>query len=247
MDKQQNNNQQNTENLKEIPKWARKYAQNRTLPNLIGLVIFICLFAGIAIPARFGSIAHRNGNMLLHWTCHFVSIVSVISLLIFSVPKWGGKFITRISERLYRREGTISISEPESMKKKWLGYVAGMIFVSCIIGSIILGSKGLLPIKYMQPISALYIVPFTLFLYFWQQPKVSPITLLWPILYTVHAILIVSGAPILFTGNLTSWNMRLPLFGYGLLTYIISHLYSRHALKNLKDISHLEGDTANDV
>ena len=141
--KQHNKSQgQNTEKLKEIPKWTRKYAQNRALPVLISLVIFSCIFAGIAIPSYFRGKAYRAGNTVLFWICIFVSAIAMISLFFFCVPKWGGKFIERISQRLYGREGTVSISEPEAMKKKrWLGYVVGMIFGSCVIGSVFLGEK----------------------------------------------------------------------------------------------------------
>jgi len=241
METEQNQVLQDTEKLKEIPKWTRKYAQNRALPVLISLLIFSCIFAGIAIPSYFGGKAYRAGNTVLFWICIFVSAIAMISLFFFCVPKWGGKFIERISQRLYGAEGTVLIAGPEAMKKKrWLGYVVGMIFGSCVIGSVILGSKGFLAIEYMQPISALYFVPFTLFLYCWQRPKVGPIVLLWPILYTIHAVLIVVGMPILFTEYLTPLNMILPVFGYGFLTHIIGHVYSRYALKKLKTTAHLQ-------
>ena len=140
------------------------------------------------------------------------------------------------------------LESPEAMKnKKRIGYVVAIVFGSCIIGSVILGRKGFFTIEYMQPISALYVVPFTLFLYFMQRPNVSPVRLLWPILYTIHAILIVIGVPILFTKNLTGLNMILPVFGYGFLTHIIGHVYSRYALKKLKSITGIQEDVANEV
>lgn len=247
MNSEQNNKpqEQNTEKLKEIPKWTRKYAQNRTIPALIQLVIGLCLFAGIAIPSYFGGMAYRAGNLVLFWICIFVWAVAMISLAFFCVPKWGGKFIERISRRLYGREGDVSISLSETAKKKkWLGYIAGMIFSSCVLGSVVLGFKGYIAIKYMQPVSALYVVPFLVFQYFWQRPKIGPLALLWPVLYTIHAILIVAGVPILFTGNLTGFNMFLPTFGYGFLTYIIGYIYSRYVLRKLKSVTHLEGEAA---
>jgi len=248
MNTQQKQVPQDTEKLKEIPKWTRKYAQNRTIPVLIALSINLCLFAGIAIPSYFGGKAYMSGNLVLFWICIFVLAVAMISLVFFCVPKWGGKFIARISQRLYNREGNVLISVPESMKKKkWVGYVVAMVFVSCVFISVILGLLGYLPIKYMQPISALYVVPFLVFLYLWQRPIISPLALLWPILYAIHAILIVTGMPILFTENLIPLNMILPVFGYGFLTYVIGHLYSRYALKRLKGLTHLEGEAANGV
>jgi len=251
MDNERNNERnnksqiENAERLKEIPEWTRKYAQNRSIPALIQLVIGLCLFVGISIPSYFGGNAYRAGNMVLFWICISITAVAMASLFFFCVPKWGGKFIEHISRRLYGSEGDVSISLSETAKKKkWVGYVVGMVFCSCVIGSVLLGMKDFIQIKYMQPVSALYVVPFLVFLYFWQRLKIGPLALLWPALYAIHAILIVAGVPILFTGNLTGLNMLLPVFGYGFLTHIIGYIYSRYILKKLKSITHLEGEAA---
>ncbi len=245
MNTQQNQVPEDMEKLKEIPKWTRKYAQNRTIPVLIGMVIFLCLFGGIGGSSYFGGHAYQAGNMVLFWFCVFVMAVSMICLFFFSVPKWGGKFIVRISKRLYGREGDVLITAPNATKKQWVVYIVGLLFGSCVLGNVFLGSMGYLKIEYMQPISAVYVVPFLVFLYFWQRPMKGPIALLWPILYTIHALLIVTGVPILFTGDNVRWNMMLPLFGYGFLTHVIGHLYSRYALKKLKTTAQL-GEKTNE-
>ena len=231
------------EKLKEIPKWTRKYAQNRTIPFLIFLMINLCLFAGIAIPSYFGGIAYRNGNMVLFGISIFVLITSMICVIVVSVPKWGSKIVERITRRVYAGEGSILMSVPESMKKKkWVGYVVAMIFGSCIVGSVILGLLGYLSIKYMQPISAVYVVPFLVFLYIWQRPIISPLALLWPTLYGIHAILVVAGIPIQFGEPWMSLNILMPMAGYGILCALIGHIYSRYALKKLKTAAHLQED-----
>jgi len=234
----------NTEKLKEIPKWTRKYAQNRTFPVMIALAINLCLFAGIAIPSYFGGKAYMSGNLVLFWICIFVVAVAMISLAFFCVPKCGGKFIERISRRLYNREGDVLISVPETIKKKqWVGYVVAMVFGSCVLITVILGLLGYLSIEYMQPVSALYVVPFLVFLYLWQRPIISPLALLWPTLYAIHAILVVAGVPIQFGIPWIFLNMLIPVFGYGFLTYVICHLYSRYALKKLKTAASLQEHT----
>lgn len=241
-----NEQDQNLENLKDIPKWTQKYAQNRTVPMLVSLAIFMLLFAGISLSSYFGGRAFISGNTFLLGFCIVIALVSMICLFITSIPKYGGRIISRISGRFYAREGSAAPRISKSMgKRKWLGYVVGLIFGGCIFASVILGGKGFFPIELMQPISAVYCVPFLLFLYFWQRPMVSPITLIWPALYAIHAILIVAGAPILFTGRHTVLNMLLPVAGYGLISGLIGHLYSRYALKKLKNITHTIGDTAN--
>ena len=250
MNSKQNNKSQDqdAEKLKDIPKWTRKYAQNRAMPVLISLVIFSCIFAGIAIPSYFGGKAYRAGNMVLFWICIIVTAIAMISCFFFSIPKWGGKFIVRISQRLYNREGDVLISVPEKIKnmtpetikkKQRVVYVVAMVFGSCVFISVILGLLSFFPIKYMQPVSALYFVPFLVFLYLWQRPIISSLALLWPTLYAIHAILVVAGVPIQFGKPWIFLNMLIPVAGYGILCGLITHIYSRYALKKLKTIAHL--------
>ena len=137
--------------------------------------------------------------------------------------------------------------EPKSTKKKkWLGFVfVAVAGVICIQGSYYLSRKGYISFKYLQPVSALYLVPFLVHLYFIQRPRIGPLFLICPILYTIHAILIMAGVPIYLTGYSGIWNMAVPLFGYYFLAHVIAHLYSRYALKKLKGLTHLEGEAAN--
>jgi len=59
-------------------------------------------------------------------------------------------------------------------------------------------------------------------------------TVVWPSLYAVHAALLLAGAPILFAAKWDALNMALPTFGYGVLSFLVSHLYSRFALRRLR-------------
>jgi hypothetical protein len=247
MNIEQNQVSPDIERLKEIPKWTRKYAQNRTLTNLVHMGISLFIFVAIGGLSLLAGIAARTGHLILFWVCTVVLFAVLICLMIIAVPKFGGIKIWRwIDRRIYGREGIASIPESESMKKnQWIGYVVAIVFGTCVMGSVFLGERGYFSIEYMQPISALYLVPFLVFLYLWQRPKVGAISLLWPILYAVHAILIVAGVPILFKGEIgVPLNMLLPVFGYGVLTFTIGHIYSRYALKKLKGLAHTEGDAA---
>ena len=195
-------------------------------------------------PISRWSPSETSGNLVLLWICILVLAVAIISLAFFCVPKWGGKFIERISRRLYNREGNVLISVPETIKKKqWVGYVVAMVFGSCVFISVLLGCLGYLSIKYMQPVSALYVVPFLVFLYLWQRPIISTLALLWPTLYAIHAILVVAGVPIQFGGPLVFLNMLIPVAGYGILCGLLGHVYSRYASKKLKTAAHLQENT----
>ena len=261
MNAKQNQVPKDMEKLKEIPKWTRKYAQNRTL-TIIVLMAMIMLFSlfvagllGFLLPLAVGGF--RKGNIILGCvgTAGLVAVLAAVGICMFIfIRKFGGKnrgLIDQIiDQRIYGKEGTATISVPKSSKKKiCLEIVSGVIFFICFFGSWHLAIKGYIAYKYLQPVSALYIVPFVVCgWYFWKSPRMGPIYLLYPILYAVHAILIVAGVPIFFTTeNFCIFSICLPMLGYGFLPFIIGHIYSRYALKKLKGITHLEGDTTNEV
>ncbi|MHC4737349.1 MAG: hypothetical protein ACYS9Y_00445 [Planctomycetota bacterium] len=245
---------QNTEKLKEIPKWTRKYAQNRTLTILVFMVMLMLFGMFIAVLVGF-SLAlavpgFRKGNIILGCVgiaVLVVMLVATVKCIIIFLSTFGGKnrglIDQLIEQRIYDKEGTVSMPMLKSSKKKiCLEIVSGVIFFICFFGSWHLAIKGFIAYKYLQPVSALYIVPFVVSgWYFWKSPRMGPIYLLYPILYAVHAILIVAGVPIFFTTeNFCIFSICLPMFGYGFLPFIIGHIYSRYALKKLKTATHLQ-------
>lgn len=251
MNSKQNNksHDQNLEKLKEIPKWTRSYAQNRTL-SIFVLIVLTALIGGfVAFPISLGIATAMRGNMLVTGICAVLFITELLTLIILAL-KFGGKnrglIDQKIDQWIYGKDGSVSMPAPKSMKKKWLYIVSGVIIQILIIGSMYLAMEGYFAFKYLQPFMAIYFVPFLVFQYLLQQPRLGPLLLLCPVLYAIHAILIIAGVPIYFTGTFAvPLNMFLPLFGYTFVAYIIAHIYSRHALKKLKDLTHLEGAPAN--
>jgi len=259
MDNEHNNESriENAEKLKEIPKWTRKYAQNRTLTILVIMVmaVLFSLFFAVLLcfPFALAVIGFRKGNMILGCVGIAVlvaALVAILKVMIIFISKFGGKnrglIDQKVDQWIYSREGIASMPMPEATKKKKrLELTVAIVWWCLFMGTICLGIANFIPAKYLQPISALYMVPFFVFLYFLQRPRVGPLFLICPILYTIHAILIVAGAPIFFTGGLFMLSILLPFFGYWFLAYVIGHLYSRYALKKLRGITHLEGEAAN--
>lgn len=238
MNVEQNQEPQEIKKLKEIPKWTRRYTQNRTIPFLVSMAIFLLLFTAIWVPSYLGGKAYRSGSAPALWICIFALVTAYVALIFFCVPKWGGKFIERISRRLYGKEGVITLTPHIRTKKhKQLGLVVGLVFACCVVASVQLGMRGYIPIEYMQPVSVLYVVPFLVFLAIWQRPVVGPLALLWPTLYTFHAILVVADVPIQFSGKWQSLNMLIPIAGYGILCGLLGHIYSRFALRKLKKLA----------
>ena len=253
----QNQVPQNTEKLREIPKWTRKYAQNRTLTILVLLamtMLFGMLVAFLVVfPLALAFAGFWKRNII--FGCVGVAVLvavlaGIVRFYIFIFAKFGGKnkgLLDQIIDRwIYGREGIASIPMPEATKKrKWSEILAAIVYMVCILGSMELAMLGYIPVKYLLPLMALFVVPFNVYLYFLQRPRLGPVLLIFPILYAIHAILIIAGVPIFFTGTFAvPLNMFLPII-YTYLTYMIGHLYSRHALKKLKSLVHLEGNTAN--
>ena len=247
----------NSDKLKEIPKWTRRYAQNRTLTTLV-LIVMITLFSMfIAVLVGFLSAlafaGFRKGNILL--SCVGIAVLiaviaAIVKFYIFMLAKFGGKnkgLLDQIVDRwIYSREGIASMPMPEAAKKtKWSEIIISIVYMVCLLGSMNLAMRGYIPDKYFIPLTALFVVPFNVYLYFIQRPRLGPVLVLCPILYSIHALLIIAGVPIYFTGiYAVPLNLFVPLI-YTFITYLIGHLYSRYALKKLKSLTHLEGDTAN--
>ena len=221
---------------REISKWARVYAQNRSLGLVVSMVIFLVLCAAIGGPSILAGVAYRSGNMLLFWASIAV-LFPVLGVLIYvSVPRWGGKLQQRLVQHLYAKEGNVAFLPSGERAKVW-GPVLAACFGGCVVASVMLDFAFSIPSKYMQPISALYVVPFLVGLWFLMRPMAGCAALLWPLLYAVHAILILASVPILFTGRWDGLNMLVPIAGYGMLSGLVGHLYSRVALRRLKRLA----------
>jgi hypothetical protein len=246
MSVKENQKSAETDKLKEIPKWTRRYAQNRTLTTFVLIVIIMLISMGIAVTSYLVAAAFMKGNMTVFWLGIAVLVAILMCLFIFSVSKFGGIknkgwIDQRIDQWIYGKEGTASMPLPRlTKKKKWLDFVVGTLVGICILGTMFLAMEGYIAFKYMQPVSAIYFVPFLVFQYFLKRPSIGPLVLICPILYTIHAMLILAGVPMFFTGNLCMLNIFLPVFGYTFLAYVIGHVYSRYALKKLKQATHFE-------
>jgi hypothetical protein len=232
------------EEASQVQHWVRRYAQNRSLGVVVSLALFVLLWLAISLPSYWGGMAYRDGNYALLALCIGVLVVALVALFFFSAPRWGGKLIEKAADKLYAGEGRVTISVTSERRRR-LGAAIGAPFGICVLGSVILGFLGYLPTgKYMQPVSAVYVVPFLIALNLLMRPAVGNVGLLWPLLYGLHALLIVAGAPIVFVEPWDSLNMVLPIVGYGLLTSLVSHLYSRWALHNIRAIVSQQLDRA---
>lgn len=222
---------------RQMGKWAHRYAQNRSLGVVVLLAISVSLCLLIGGASLLGGMAYRAGHLWLFGLCLVIYVPAMLATIWFAVPRWGGRFAVRVTQRLYADEGNAQIVTPASPLRRWLGGLLAGVFAACIVASIALEGLGMIPHQYQQPVSALFCVPFLVGLWFLMRPAVGPITLLWPALYALHAVLILAGVPIRFTGYWDALNVLVPIAGYGFLAGLLSHLYSRYALRKLRRLS----------
>ncbi len=231
--------------IREIPKWTRRYAQHRTLPVLANFLLFGLFYVGIGGLSYLAGVSYRAGHMVRFGVCISVLLPILITLVWFSLPWCGGKRLMQFYQRLYRKEGyaiPLGFGPEDRRGRPWWAIVAAFGFGACIASSVVFGVLGYLPREYMQPISAIYVVPFLVFLTVWL--RLGFCAWLYPFLYGLHAILYLAGAPIRFSGRLQGLNILIPVTAYGMLAALVGHIYSRFALRKLKKLTHVTADGA---
>jgi hypothetical protein len=219
-----------------IIRWARRYAKSRTISFLVQWALIVFMLLGIWITASLTHLAYLQESHGLVAASLAAMILGVLVLLWFSISRWGGEFIWRITLWLYGGEGYAEYtSDARQGAAQWWITVLGVGLVGYHVLAAFLITFNHLPLRLMQPFSALYMVPFLAALI--RLQGLGLWAWVWPALYAAHAGLVFSGAQVLFTGNLELLNMAIPVFGYGLIAILTGHVYSRFALWKLKRLS----------
>jgi len=226
------------EDPREIAKWANRYAKSRTIPFLIQWVFIVLLAVVLAGMAYLTMTAYRTDDTMWFLVSAASIVVMIVVLAWFIAPRWGGERIYRISQWVYGEEGYAAYLggnvEEDITASRWV-YVVGIgLVLYHLTGALLIASRHL-ALEHMQPFSALYMVPF--FVAMSISQRLGFWAFIWPLLYGLHAVLILAGAPLRFTSvNLEMLNMILPVFGYGLVALVVGHVYSRYALHRLKGV-----------
>jgi hypothetical protein len=223
---------------RQIAKWADRYARSRTIPFLVQWVFIVSLCVILGVLSLVTISAYQANHRTLVWVCIGVIAATTAALIWFAAAKWGGEQIWRITQWVYGKEGYAAYRRgdgAEAMKRAWwLAVVAVGLAVYHLIGAILVGLR-YLPMEYMQPLSALGMVPFLSMavisqrLGFWAW--------VWPALYGLHAVGLLTGVLPHFTGQWLALDVLVPIFGYGLLSILVGHCYSRYALRKLKQLA----------
>jgi hypothetical protein len=124
--------------------------------------------------------------------------------------------------------------------------VVPVAFGLCVTLQVLAGFFFEATIRYMVPIMAAYSIPFLLYLWTRQGGRSAPFMLLWPGLLLIHAALALAGVHP-FSDEPNEVNILVPAFGYGAIAAMVSHVYSRVALRRLRGLaSGTEADKTGD-
>jgi hypothetical protein len=222
---------------RQIAKWAERYARSRTLPFLVQWVFIVVLVVVIGALAYVTLLAYKTHRQTLLWICMAAVAAVTVVLTWFSSSRWGGELIWRISQRLYGKEGYAEYSggeRAEAIRRAWWIRLVALGLAVYHLGLALLVGLHYLSVEYLQPWSALYMAPFLMLMVVTQ--RLGFWAWVWPGLYALHAVAILMGAPH-FRGQWFALDVLVPIFGYGLISIIVGHFYSRYALRRLKALA----------
>jgi len=219
-----------------IVRWARRYAKSRTISFLVQWFFIVIMVLAIGIFASLTNMAYKTSNMGLFTVSVAAMVLAIFGLTWFSVSKWGGEAIWRITQWLYGKEGYVAYSDGQGggATPLWITALGGGLVVYHLVGALLV-SFNYLHLSHMQPFSAGYMAPFLAVMIVYQ--RLGFWAWIWPALYALHGVLLLAGAPIGFTGQWQLFNMVVPVFGYGLIAILVGHVYSRFALWKLKRLT----------
>jgi hypothetical protein len=216
-----------------ISRWTRSYARHRSLALLFALCIYAAIMLSLSLASKWAGDWWRAGQYLEAGLAGVVLVLLAGTIVWLSVPKWGGLWLKNIGNRAYSTEGRVDVNYTYAPNVKRVHRVVLALFLMGVLMMATLGDR--VPTRFRMPVTAVFVIPFLLFVIRSARAAAGPVYYLWPVLYIVHALLLVAGAPIFFTGKYEPLNFLIPNIGYGILTAGIAHVYSRFALNRLRE------------
>ena len=223
------------ERVREMPKWVRRYAHNRTLPVLVNMGVFLLACAAIGgssmLAAREGQAGHKAAALALV----AVSLAACAVWLWLVVPRHWERVFSALYGRLYGAEGT-AVAAAKPCGRSRANRVVVIAFGLCVTLQVLAGFAFETTIRYMVPIMATYSIPFLLYMWARRGGMAAPFMLLWPGLLVIHAVLALAGVHP-FSGEPNAVTILVPTAGYGAIAALASHVYSRVALRKLRSLA----------
>lgn len=222
---EQNQMSQEMDRLKEIPKWARRYALNKTMSMVVMFMIFLLSFAVVSAGVH----CFLNGNPFLGWV--MIGVFVMVFICSFSVEKY-------CKTHCYEQDGMSKSERVEEIKK----FLALPLVI--LAGFSIYAMKYFnIPMRLSMPISATYVCPLLAYVNWRWARYDSFIGYLWAGLYGAWATAILLNVPLLtFAGRWEGQEMYITVSITGLIAALAAHLYNRYALRKLKKLTNVEQD-----
>jgi hypothetical protein len=221
--------------VREIPKWVRLYAHNRTLPVLANLGLFLLACAAIGGSSTLANSELQAGHRAAAWAFGTFSLAASALWVWLVATRRLERLSGALSDRLYGAEG-IAVRAARPCGRFREDLVVAIAFGLCLALHIAAGFAFETASRYMVPIMASYMVPFLLYIWARQGGMVAPFMLLWPGLLAIHAVLALAGVHP-FSGEPNSVSILVPIVGYGAIAALASHVYSRVALRRLRSLA----------
>ena len=247
--------QQNSadESRSELPVWAERYAQNRVLPFILwlfGVPIFSMI---LAMGWCLILLLTRGGHPALIIILSIVYFAGVVAVVLWmTVTGRLSRIFQSLTEKLYRQEGSAVPTSPgrrvSQRRQMYVGMVGGFAFPWLLMLVMFFFLQVLkVPPAYIQPAMATLIVPALIVLALVGEDNPKWLGLIPPVLYAMHAVLVLAGVRLsvfgvsdLARGDLILptgpqlFDVCMPLAVYMLLSLIARHIYSRYALLRLR-------------
>ena len=228
--------------LRAIPRLTARFVYSHQLVIIPAMLLFIAAWAAIAGMSWLAGQAHRNGSALFPLYAG-ASVAACVVWVWAVVTGRLNRTLAACSRRMYAGEGE-AVPAPLPTGSIRGMRAAGILFGSAILLTVVSGFIFNWPLRLMQPISAVYMVPFLVYLCYKQERFAAPLMLLWPALYALHAALILAGVPLGFL-EWPSVGILFPAMVYGIIAALASHIHGRLVLRKLRSLAHSsEADAA---
>jgi hypothetical protein len=220
--------------LREVPRLAGVYSRNRTLVILVSMLICSLAAALIAGLSAGAARAYGTGHPGLGVVLMVADAVVCLGWVWLVLSKRLNQWMSGVSEWLYRGDGMVvaaPVCQPGRSTK-----VVAWVFGVLVCATPMLLQQWPVPDWCLQPITALYTVPFMAWLWWAQRSHQSPLMLIWPVLYALHAVALLAGLPLLRTLD-PMMQVLLPMVAYSAIAVVASHLHGRYALRRLRALA----------
>jgi len=217
---------------------------------MVGAVIFSAVFA-LGLSSLF-LLVKRGGHPALVILSIVYSVAAVVAVILMTITGRLSRMLQRFSEKLYRQEGSAVAAIPGRRvpqgRERYLILALGFAG-PWVLYLVMLGFLQVLrvPPAFLQPAVATLIVPALIVLALVGPDRPKWLGLIAPTLYAMHAVLVLAGVHLsvfsvsdlagrdqLFPTGQQIFDVCMPLFVYGMLGFLVKHIYSRYALLRLR-------------